>query len=109
MGEGGRSVVESRVRETAQWRYGGKPLTFHRRAQAVRSCITFALRAIWPEEKFEVSPLRSARWPACAPVEMTGFLSLRYVSSGSGSPLVSGAKASVTIPMRKITHIVIAE
>ena len=25
------------------------------------------------EEKFEVSPFRSARWPAFAPVEMTGF------------------------------------
>ena len=86
MGEGGRSVVESRVRETAQWRYGGKPLTFPRRAKAVRSHALFAFRTILLEEKFEVcphvstglsrrlgSPLRSARWPASAPVEMTGF------------------------------------
>ena len=28
------------------------------------------------EEKLEVSPLRSAHWPAFAPVEMTGFFSM---------------------------------
>ena len=30
------------------------------------------LRSTLPEEKFEVSPLRSARFAASAPVEMTG-------------------------------------
>ena len=52
----------------AQWR---NLSLFFARAEAVRSCITSALRAIWPEEKWEVAPLRSARLAASAPVEMT--------------------------------------
>ena len=45
---------------------------FFARAKAVGR-IAFALRATLPEEKFEVSPLRSAHLSASASVEMTGF------------------------------------
>ena len=58
--QGGRSAVE-------------KPQTFLRRAKTVRSFISFVLRATLPEDKFEVSPLRSARLATFAPVEMTAF------------------------------------